>query len=80
MIKNFGASYATLDLSLPLYSDNFSHYPNSQRERARFTRGDAPPPLSLLSGLSPVAQMDDPELVRELAEEESLVDLQEIEL
>ena len=41
--------------------------------------GDAPPPLSLLSGLSPVAQMDDPELIRELAEEESLVDLQEIE-
>ncbi len=47
----------------------------------------APPPLSLLQGESPLyeihrspsAQMDDPDLVRELAEEETLVDLQNIE-
>lgn len=40
---------------------------------------DSPPPLSLLRAQSPIAQMDDPELVRELAEEETLVDLQDIE-
>ena len=39
----------------------------------------APPPLSLLHAQSPIAQMDDPELVRELAQEETLVDLQNIE-
>lgn len=47
----------------------------------------SPPPLSLLQKESPIyimqqgfqGQMDDPELVRELSEEETLVDLQNIE-